>query len=349
MAPVIRALRECSWARVRVCATAQHRGLLDSMLSVFELSPDFDLDIMRPAQSPNQVLERVIRGVDRVLEGARPDLVLVQGDTTTVLGAALAAFHRRIAVGHVEAGLRTGDLTNPFPEEANRALTDRISDLLFAPTRSARANLLREGLPARGIFVTGNTSIDALLWAAGRDHGFHDPAIRALAHKPLAVITLHRRENFGAPLSRAFTAIRRAADDLPEVTWVYPVHPNPNVSGPARRLLRHPRIRLTRPLDYLDFVHLLKRARFIVTDSGGVQEEAPSLGKAVVVVREKTERGEAIGHGSVLAGTSQKGISSAIRRAADAKVAPPRVNPFGDGKAGRRIAAAIRAWAGRRT
>jgi UDP-N-acetylglucosamine 2-epimerase (non-hydrolysing) len=345
LAPVLNRLRREQDVAVRLCVTAQHRGLLDDMLRVFGLKPHADLDMMRARQTPGEVLRRTLRGLDRVLDRQRPDIVLVQGDTTTALGAALAAFHRRIPVAHVEAGLRTGDLRCPFPEEANRVLIDRISDLLFAPTRAARRNLLREGVRPGRIVVTGNTVVDALRWAAARPHRLRHPALRRLGPGPLAVVTLHRRESWGATLAEIFQALLEAARRLPDLRWVYPVHPNPAVRLPARRILRHPRILLTPPLDYLDFVHLMKRARFIVTDSGGIQEEAPSLGKPVVVAREKTERAETLGRGSVLAGVSRRALVRAILRCAAQPPRPPRAaNPFGDGKASDRIARALLRW-----
>jgi len=350
LAPVLNRLRRERNVAVRLCVTAQHRGLLDGMLRVFGLQPHADLDLMRARQTPGEVLRRTLRGLDRVLARQRPDLVLVQGDTTTALGAALAAFHRRIPVAHVEAGLRTGDLRCPFPEEANRVLIDRVSALLFAPTAAARRNLLREGVRPGRIVVTGNTVVDALRWAAGRPHRLRHPALRRLGPGPLAVVTLHRRESWGAPMAEIFQALLEAARRLPDLRWVYPVHPNPAVRLPARRILRHPRILLTPPLDYLDFVHLMKRARFIVTDSGGIQEEAPSLGKPVVVAREKTERAETLGRGSTLAGTSRPALLRALLRCAAQKSRPPRAaNPFGDGKASDRITHALLRWGRART
>ncbi|MBI5241960.1 MAG: UDP-N-acetylglucosamine 2-epimerase (non-hydrolyzing) [Elusimicrobia bacterium] len=345
LAPVLARLRREPGVRVRLCVTAQHRRLLDDMLKVFGLKPHADLDLMRPRQTPAQVLRRTLRGMGRALARPRPDLVLVQGDTTTALGAALAAFRLGIPVAHVEAGLRTGDLDCPFPEEANRILIDRGSALLFAPTPGARRNLRREGVPADRIVMTGNTVVDALRWAASRPHRFREPALRGLGSAPLAVVTLHRRESWGKPLAGIFRAILEAARLLPDLLWVYPVHPNPAVSLPARRLLRHPRILLVPPLDYLDFVHLLRRARFIVTDSGGIQEEAPSLGKPVVVAREKTERPETLGRGSLLAGVSRPALVRAILRCARRPERPRAVNPFGDGKAAERIARALLRWA----
>mgnify|MGYP001619622337 CR=1 FL=1 len=335
--PVIRALRRRG-ARARLCVTAQHRGLLDGMLREFGLKADFDLDLMRSGQRPSELLPKVIAGVDKVLASGRPDLVLVQGDTTSAFGACLAAFYRGISVGHVEAGLRTHDFSDPFPEEANRVFVDRLSTLLFAPTALARANLLREGIPARKILVTGNTGVDALEWALERAPKIPTPGFGA---GPLAVMTLHRQENFGAPLERIFAGVRRAAELCPELTWVFPVHPNPRVRAAARRL-RHPRVRLTAPLGHSQFGALLKRAAFILTDSGGIQEEAPTLGKPVLVAREKTERPELLKGWGVLVGSSTEKIAREAVRLVRRPPKPPRgPNPFGDGRAGERIAAAV--------
>lgn len=346
LAPVLERLRRERGVRVRLCVTAQHRRLLDDTLKVFGLKPHADLDLMRARQTPAQVLRRTLRGMSRVLAGQRPDLVLVQGDTTTALGAALTAFRLGIPVAHVEAGLRTGDLGCPFPEEANRILIDRGSTLLFAPTPGARRNLLREGAPARSVVLTGNTVVDALRWAAARPGPFRSAALRRLGPGPLAVVTLHRRESWGRPMSGIFQALLDAARRLPDLLWIFPVHPNPAVRSPARRILRHPRILLVPPLDYLDFVRLMKRTRLIVTDSGGIQEEAPSFGVPVVVARRRTERPETLGRDSVLAGVSRPALLRAILRCAG--TGPRRTrrpNPFGDGRASQRIARALLRWA----
>jgi UDP-N-acetylglucosamine 2-epimerase (non-hydrolysing) len=352
LAPVLRRLRrEPSRFRVRFCVTGQHRELLDEMLAELKLEPDHDLNLMRRGQSPGEVLPRVVAGVEKVLERERPDLVLVQGDTTSALGAALAAFHRGIPVGHVEAGLRSFDLKRPYPEEMNRVIVDRLSELLFAPTPLARRNLRREGLDARKIFVTGNTAVDAVLWAAARPGRFREPALRALSAKARVVaVTLHRRESFGEPLAGVFRGLTRAVEADPELFLVYPVHPNPAVRSAARRLLRHPRILLTRPLGYLDFVRLMKRSETILTDSGGIQEEAPSLGKRVLVVREKTERPEVLGGGrGRLVGVGENEVFRALKGLSSHGTLARRPNPFGDGRAAERIASAILYWSGRRT
>ncbi|MDD5627532.1 MAG: UDP-N-acetylglucosamine 2-epimerase (non-hydrolyzing), partial [Elusimicrobia bacterium] len=247
-------------------------------------------------------------------------------------------------VGHVEAGLRTGALRRPCPEEATRVLIDRVSELLFAPTPRARRNLMREGARPGSVFVTGNTGIDALLWALRRGRSFREPALRGLGSGPLAVVTLHRRESLGPALEGMLRAVRDAARRLPGLLWVFPLHPRPEVRLPARRILRHPAIRLVPPLDYLDFVRLMSRARFIVTDSGGIQEEAPSLGKRVVVARDVTERAESVGRGSVLAGTSYRGLLQAILRCAASPPLARGRNPYGDGRAAERIASVLRRW-----
>jgi len=342
LAPLARRLRAERRIQTRLCVTAQHRGLLDLALKAFSLKPDIDLNIMRRGQSPLDVLNAVLIGMKKVLKAERPSLMLVEGDTTTVLGAALAAYHFKIPIGHVEAGLRSHE-AHPFPEEKNRVLVDHLSDLLFAPTESARRNLLAEGLSRKKIFVTGNTAVDSLLWAAGQKHRFEDARLRSIPPEArIAVVTLHRRESFGPPLERLLKTIRKAAETRPELTWVYPVHPNPAVLK-AARCLRGSRVILTKALGYLDFVHLMKKSEFIVTDSGGIQEEAPSLHKPVLVVREQTDRPEIIGKGATLVGTSQSKLLKEILRLEVRRGRGPRIlkNPFGDGRAAERIVNAI--------
>lgn len=349
LAPVLRRLRRDRRFKVRFCVTGQHRELMAAMLADLALKPDVDLRLMRRGQAPGDVLTRVIAGVEAVLRRERPDLVLVQGDTTSVLGAAMAAFHQNVPVGHVEAGLRSFDLTRPYPEEMNRVVVDRLSSLLFAPTPRARRNLRREGFPAKSLFTTGNTVVDAVRWAAGRPGGFREAALRALpTGKFLVTVTLHRRETFGKPLEGVFRALTRAVAENPDLLLVYPVHPNPAVRGAARRFLHHPRIRLVPPLGYLDFVRLMKRSEAILTDSGGIQEEAPSLGKTLLVVREKTERPEALGDGrGTLVGASESGVYRSLKALRRNAARRRRANPFGDGHAADRIAEAILYWAGR--
>ncbi|MBI3551217.1 MAG: UDP-N-acetylglucosamine 2-epimerase (non-hydrolyzing) [Elusimicrobia bacterium] len=346
LAPVIAALRRLKGLSVRVCATAQHRELLDGMLDAFGIRPDIDLDLMRPRQSPGEVLRRCRKALAPVLARERPDLVIVQGDTTSALGAALAAKDAGVCVAHVEAGLRTHDPRQPFPEERNRVRIDRISRLWFAPTIGAARNLRREGLGPDGIFVTGNTSIDALLWALRRPGPPENRSLARLPQKRLVVVTLHRRESFGRALDGLMRAIGQASARLPGWTWVLPVHPNPRVRRAARRLAGRSAVKLIAPLGYLDFVKLMKRADFLVTDSGGIQEEAPTLKKPVLVVRNKTERPELLGRGGKLIGNSGARLLRELTRwARGRRPKPPARNPFGDGRAARRIARALSAWA----
>ena len=346
MAPVVTALQREPWADVRILATAQHRDMLDQVLAAFELTPDVDLDIMRPDQTLPELTARLLLALDRVLADEAPDVVLAQGDTTTVMTVALAAFYRRIPFGHVEAGLRTGDMDNPFPEEMNRVLAGRLAQWHFAPTATARDNLLAEGLDPAGIHVTGNTVIDALLQVARRDTPL---PVDVPDGKRLVLVTAHRRENFGAPFLEVCHGIRELADAHPDIHVLYPVHPNPNVSGPAHDILGgHPAITLCRPLDYLGFVAAMKRAHLILTDSGGVQEEAPALGKPVLVMRRETERPEAVDEGVVrLVGPDRAAIVAEAGRllndpAAYAAMAKG-ASPYGDGNAASRIADILRA------
>ena len=336
MAPVVLRLREePNRFDVRLCATAQHRQMLDQVLRLFDLAPDIDLDVMRPSQSPNEVATRLFAAIDPVLVSLRPDRLLLQGDTTTAMCAALAAFHRGVPVGHVEAGLRTGDLTQPFPEEMNRRVTDLVCDRHFAPTRRAAAALASEGIAAERIFLTGNTVVDALLSIARR--------LGPVAEENLVLITAHRRESFGEPLSRIVRAIGRLAREFPATRFVHVVHPNPNVLAAIEENRGLPNVELVEPLDYEAFVRMLLRARLVLTDSGGLQEEAPTFGKTVLVLREKTERPEGIEAGAaLLVGTDPERIfSEAAVVLAAAPGAPGRrrpVNPYGDGRAADRIA-----------
>jgi UDP-N-acetylglucosamine 2-epimerase (non-hydrolysing) len=351
LAPVVLALRREPAVDCRVCVTAQHRQMLDQVLHDFDLVPDADLDLMRPNQGLAGLTARAIEAVDAFLRRERPRLVVVQGDTTTAFCAALAAFYNRVPVAHVEAGLRTGNLDAPWPEEANRQLTTRLAQLHFPPTESARRNLLAEGVPADRVFVTGNTVIDALLLA--REKVRSDPPelpelpaeVLAERHRPLVLVTGHRRENFGAGFESICRAIAELARLFPETHFVYPVHLNPNVRAPVRRILganAGGNVRLTEPLSYLPFVALMDRATLILTDSGGIQEEAPSLGKPVLVMRDTTERPEAVEAGTArLVGTDQDTIVDEVARlladpAARARMARAH-NPYGDGRAAGRI------------
>lgn len=326
--------------------TAQHRDMLDPVLEAFGIHPDFDLDLMRPGQTLCGLTARILAGVEPVLNSERPRLVVVQGDTNTTFAAALGAFYHDVPVAHVEAGLRTGDMRQPFPEEMNRVLTSRVAAFHFAPTRAAEAALLREGVAPEKIFVTGNTGIDAMLWVRNAlDQGeLHAPALPWLdPARKLVLVTCHRRENFGSGFDRAMRALATVAA-RPDVQVVYPVHRNPNVLGPAHNQLDgHANIVLLDPLPYVPFVDLMRRCWMIVTDSGGIQEEAPSLGKPVLVLREKTERPEAVEAGTVkLVGTDERQIVAEATRLLDDQAEYARMtrvhNPYGDGRACERIA-----------
>jgi UDP-N-acetylglucosamine 2-epimerase (non-hydrolysing) len=330
--------------------------MLDQVLEAFRVTPDYDLDIMRPNQTLSSLTVRILEALEPILAAAAPRMVIVQGDTTTTLAAALAAFYHRIPTAHVEAGLRTGDAAHPFPEEINRVLTGRLAQLHFAPTRGAAANLLAEGVPEGRIHITGNTGIDAVLYVRDAlQSGTLSPPDWSLlegsqaAGRRLIVVTSHRRENFGERFVGEMCALARIAA-RPDVQLVYPVHRNPNVLGPAHELLEgRPNIHLIEPLAYVPFVDLLRRAYFLITDSGGIQEEAPSLGKPVLVMREKTERPEAVEAGTVkLVGTNEERIVAEATRLLDDSAEYTRMtrihNPYGDGHASQKIAAILEDW-----
>ncbi len=351
LAPVILAMKGHRELAGKVCVTAQHRQMLDQVLEVFGIVPDADLNLMQPGQTLGGLTSRAMAALDAYLASERPDMVMVQGDTTTVFCATLAAFYHHIPVAHVEAGLRTGNLQAPWPEEANRVLTSRLASLHFAPTRTAKKNLLREGVADESIRVTGNTVIDALLLAVQQVRK-NPPEIPgwpqadvALDGRQMVLITGHRRENFGDGLDSICRAIAELARRFPEARFVYPVHLNPNVRQPVGQILAgagRDNIHLIEPLPYLPFVHLMDRSTLILTDSGGVQEEAPSLGKPVLVMREETERAEAIEAGVArLVGTDSGRIVAEVSRLlsdANARSQMARsVNPYGDGKASQRI------------
>lgn len=338
MAPVIRKLKEESWCECQVLCTAQHRELMDQVLALFGIRSDADFGVMRPNQTLAGLTSRLIEKFDALLAQWQPDALLAQGDTTTAMAAALCSFYRRISFGHVEAGLRTGNLYGPYPEEMNRLVAARMARWHFAPTQESARNLLREGIDANQVLVTGNTVIDALLQTAAR---CSTPPVAAGLR--LVLVTAHRRENFGAPFHQVCRAIRHLAERRPDVQFLYPVHPNPNVKRVAHQVLGgHPRIRLVEPLDYCDFVAAMKQAHFILTDSGGVQEEAPALGKPVLVLRDETERPEAVGAGVVkLVGTSFERIVEESVRLLDDSIhyasMAHGVSPYGDGHAAERI------------
>ncbi|HEY1336329.1 MAG TPA: UDP-N-acetylglucosamine 2-epimerase (non-hydrolyzing) [Bryobacteraceae bacterium] len=350
LCPVIRCMRtDGAGLDVRVCVTAQHREMLDQVLDTFQVRPDYDLDLMTPGQTPAQTTARVLDGLDPILAGDGADMVVVQGDTTTTMAGALAAFYRRIPVAHVEAGLRTGAITRPFPEEMNRVVTSRIASLHLAPTEGARRNLLAEGTPAERIFVTGNSGIDAVLYVA-REMGqgrLRPPSWPWLdPERKLIVVTAHRRESFGDGIRNICEALACLAARR-DVQVVYPVHRNPNVLDPVtERLGGLANVTLLEPVEYVAFVDLMRRAHLLITDSGGIQEEAPSLGKPVLVMRDCTERPEAVEAGTVkLVGADRDRIvGEAARLLSDAAeyTRMSRIhNPYGDGRASERIVEAV--------
>lgn len=343
MAPLVKALEAEPAIESIVCVTAQHREMLDQVLSAFDLHPDYDLDVMEPGQTLSTITAKVLLGLQTVLEQARPDLVLVHGDTSTSFVAALAAFYAKIPVGHVEAGLRSFDKYSPYPEELNRRLTGVIGEYHFAPTPANRDNLAREGITSH-VYITGNTVIDALATTVQPGYRFEDPDLQRLDFsRRLVLLTAHRRENYGDPMENIFGAVRTLALENPEVTFVCPVHLSPYVQQTARKHLEDlPNVTLTAPLGVFDMHNLMDRADFILTDSGGLQEEAPALGKPVLVLRRETERPEAVAAGTVrLAGTDREEILSLARQLMQGgelyTAMRHAVNPYGDGRASQRI------------
>ena len=348
MAPLVAELQGRTTMEALCCVTAQHRQMLDSVLDMFQLKPDFDLNIMEPRQTLSTITTKCLLGMEGVLEQAKPDLVLVHGDTSTTFAGALAAFYHKIPVGHVEAGLRTYDKWSPYPEEINRKLVGAIADLHFCPTAANRNNLARENIQ-EGVFITGNTVIDALQTTVVKDFSFSEKVLNDLdyAMRKVLLVTCHRRENYGTPMANIMTALRRVADTFPETELVYPVHLSPVVQEAAHKYLDgHPRIHLIPPLDVREMHNLMARCYLVLTDSGGLQEEAPALGKPVLVMRRETERPEAVAAGTVkLAGVEYERIVELAEEllgdpAAYAAMAHA-VNPYGDGQACRRIADAI--------
>lgn len=349
MAPVVKALANKEGIEAKVCVTAQHRQMLDQVLKLFEIKPDFDLDLMRPGQALTDITSNVLLGMRDVFKVWTPDVVLVHGDTTTTLAASLAAYYEKIAVGHIEAGLRTGNIYSPWPEEMNRRITGAIATIHFSPTETAKSNLLKEGVEDKIVHVTGNTVIDALLTVVHRlrtDHVLREAMVQKFDFidptKRLILVTGHRRENFGS----GFESICESLDNisrLDDVEVVYPVHLNPNVQEPVKRILDgNKNVHLIDPLDYLPFVYLMDRADILLTDSGGVQEEAPSLGKPVLVMRDTTERPEAVLAGTVkLVGTNKEVIVNEVIKLLNDPAEYDRMsrahNPYGDGLAAARI------------
>ena len=348
MVPLALELQKRPGIRALCCVTAQHREMLDSVLEIFKLKPDYDLNIMQPRQTLSTITSKCLTGMDDVLNEAKPDLVLVHGDTSTTFAGALAAFYHQIPVGHVEAGLRTYDKWSPFPEEMNRKMVGAIADLHFCPTVANQKNLQRENI-TQGVFLTGNTVIDALQTTVVKDFTFAEDILNNLDYenRKVILVTCHRRENYGQPMTNIMTALRRIADAFPEVELVYPVHLSPVVQEAAHTYLdNHPRIHLIAPLAVDEMHNLMARCHLVMTDSGGLQEEAPALGKPVLVLRKETERPEAVEAGTVkLAGVEEEVIfsmaSELLTNPAAYQAMAHAVNPYGDGQACRRIADAI--------
>ena len=348
MAPVVRELLKHPEIETKVCLTAQHREMLDQVVDLFQLPVDYDLDIMKQGQSLYDITDRVLLGLKEVLEKEKPDLVLVHGDTTTTFSATLAAFYQQIDVGHVEAGLRTGNMYSPFPEEANRRLTSVLTALHFAPTETARQNLLKENQKDDHIFTVGNSVIDALLATVKKDYVFEDKELQDIEeHKRIILVTTHRRENLGEPMRNVYRALRRLVETVPDTEVVFPVHRNPLVRQAVKEVLDGvPGIHLVDPMEYEPFTNLMARSAIILTDSGGIQEEAPSLGKPVLVLRDTTERPEAVASGTVkLVGTDEdKVYNTAYKLLTDEEAyreMAESINPYGDGHASERIVQAI--------
>lgn len=341
MAPLVKELKSRPEMDTVVCVTAQHRQMLDQVLSTFKIEPDFDLNIMQKGQSLSEITTRALSGLENVIQKVSPDIVLVHGDTTTTFAGALAAFYQQVAIGHVEAGLRTYDKYSPYPEEMNRQMVSSLADFHFAPTEQSRSNLLREGKKDECIFVTGNTAIDALKTTVSPL--YRSELLDWAEGSRLIVLTAHRRENLGNPMYHMFSAINRIVEKYHDVKMVYPVHLNPTVQKTARDVFgTNDRIRLIEPMDVVDFHNLLSRSYLILTDSGGIQEEAPSLGKPVVVLRDTTERPEGVEAGTLkLAGTHENQIFSIVDELLSNQMVYSRmskaVNPYGDGFASKRI------------
>ncbi|HHV99163.1 MAG TPA: UDP-N-acetylglucosamine 2-epimerase (non-hydrolyzing) [Clostridiaceae bacterium] len=357
MAPLVKELEKHDSIRSIVCVTAQHRQMLDQVLEIFGIVPDYDLNIMKDRQTLIDITTNALLGLDAVLEKEKPDIVLVHGDTTTTFVGSLAAFYRHIKVGHVEAGLRTFDKYFPYPEEMNRRLTGVLSDLHFSPTQTNKNNLINEGVDAQNIYLTGNTVIDALKTTVKKDYIFENKQLNEVdfINKKVLTVTAHRRENLGKPLENICTALKRIADNYSDIVIVYPVHLNPAVQETARRILGgHPRVHLIDPLGVQDMHNLIDRSYMILTDSGGLQEEAPSLGKPVLVLRNETERPEAVKAGTVkLAGTDEAKIVELATQLLDdeneySKMSKA-VNPYGDGRASERIVQALLYYFGLRS
>lgn len=349
MAPLVKVLEKREEIESIVCITAQHRQMLDQVMDIFDIRADYDLDIMKSGQTLSDITARVMKGIEETIQTAKPDIVLVHGDTTTTFAGALAAFYCQTKIGHVEAGLRTYDKYSPFPEEMNRCLTTYLADLYFAPTKNNEANLLKEHVDPSSIYVTGNTVTDAIKTTVSRDYVFRDPTLKTLdfENKRVILVTAHRRENLGEPLQNICRAILNVVSAHPDTEVVYPMHLNPLVRNTASEILgNHPRIHLIEPLDVTELHNLMDRCYLVMTDSGGLQEEAPSLGKPVLVLRNETERPEAVTAGTVkIAGVDASKIESLantlLSDSTEYEKMSKAVNPYGDGSASERIADAI--------
>ncbi len=349
MAPLVIELAKNPMIESKVLITAQHREMLDQVLDIFSIKPDYDLDLMEHGQTIVDVTTRVLEGVSNIIKEDRPDILLVHGDTTTTFSSALAAFYAKVPVGHVEAGLRTGNIYSPFPEEMNRLLTGRLSTYHYSPTKLNEENLLKENVNKESIIVTGNTVIDALQYAIGIDYEFEDQKLRDIDFKKNRVITLtcHRRENWGEPMENIFEAVKKIADEYQDLKVVFPIHKNPMIREVAHRIFNKTNnIIITEPLEYQPFAKLMSQSYFILTDSGGIQEEAPGLGKPVVVLRTETERPEAVAAGTVkIGGVNKEELYKTVKELLDNKEAYEKMaratNPYGDGKASERIVAHI--------
>ncbi len=345
MAPLVKELKSRKEIECIVCVTAQHRQMLDQVLETFEIKPDFDLNIMKPGQTLSDITSRALKGVEEVIREVHPDIVLVHGDTTTTFAGALAAFYNQVDIGHVEAGLRTWNKYSPYPEEMNRQMVGVMADMHFAPTENSKNSLLKEGKKPETIYVTGNTAIDALKTTVNKE--YTNPIFDWLGNDRLILLTAHRRENLGEPMRHMFKAIKRIVDEFDDVKVIYPVHLNPKVRMVADEILGNDRkVKLIEPLEVIDFHNFINRSYLILTDSGGIQEEAPSLGKPVLVLRDTTERPEGIKAGTLkLAGTNEQTIYTLTKELLTNVEIYEKMssasNPYGDGKASKRIADAI--------
>lgn len=353
MAPLVNELKRDEDIEDIVCVTAQHRQMLDQVLDIFGIVPDYDLNVMKDRQTLPQITSSVLQGIVEVIEKAKPDMILVHGDTTTTFAGALAGFYSKVKIGHVEAGLRTYDKYSPFPEEMNRKLVGSMADLHFCPTENNKNNLLKENIPGDGIYITGNTVIDALKTTVSDSYEFETPELKEIDFsKKIIVLTAHRRENLGEPMENIFRAVKKIAEEYKDVEIVYPVHLNPLVREPANRILGDvENVHLIEPLDVQELHNLMDRAYLVMTDSGGLQEEAPALGKPVLVLRQETERPEAVNAGTVkMAGTNTEEIYRLAKMLLDNKEEYEKMNkaanPYGDGKASSRIVQAIKFYFG---